>query len=301
MLESGDHIGPTSSNHSAMKVFKDRLAVVTGGASGLGRAMGLRFAREGMKIVLADIEKDALNRTEKEFKDAGHGVLAVRTDVSKGRDVEALADAAFDTFGGVHVLCNNAGVAPGGTVWEQSEKDWEWTLGVNVWGVIHGIRVFVPRMLEQNVEGHVVNTASVAGLLSPPGMAMYCVSKHSVVALTECLHHDLIEFGAKIRASVLCPAFVPTGISDSERNRPADLRDDKAKSSVDLEREEQLRHAVKSGRISADQVADLVFQAIVTEQRHILPHRQIKLSIIMRVQDVLPELPPMNPSNRKPV
>jgi len=284
-----------------MKIFKDRVAVVTGGASGLGRAMGQRFAREGMKIVLADVEKDALNRTEKEFKDAGHSVLAVRTDVSKGRDVEALADKAFDTFGGVHVLCNNAGVAPGGTVWEQTEKDWEWTLGVNVWGVIHGIRVFVPRMLEQNAEGHVVNTASVAGLLTLPGMAMYCVSKHSVVALTECLHHDLIEFGAKIKASVLCPAFVPTGISDSERNRPAGLRDDKTKSAVDLQREEQLRHAVKSGRISADQVADLVFQAIATDKFYVLPHQRIKPAIETRMQDILLERDPTNTLNRKPI
>ena len=248
-----------------MKLFKDRVAVVTGGASGLGRAMALRFAREGMKIVLADIEKEALSKTEKEFKEAGYAVLAVRTDVSNGRDVDALADKAFKTFGGVHILCNNAGVAPGGTVWEQSEKDWEWTLGVNVWGVIHGIRAFVPRMIEQNAEGHVVNTASVAGLLSLPGMAMYCVSKHSVVTLTECLHHDLIGFGAKIRASVLCPAFVPTGISDSERNRPDALRAEKAKSQTDLQREEQLRHAVKSGRISAEQVANLVFEAIGAE------------------------------------
>src|SRR5258708_22041258 len=260
----------------AMRIFKDRVAVVTGGASGLGRAMALRFAREGVKVVLADIEKDTLNKTEKEFKESDYPVLAVRTDVSKGREVEALADKAFKTFGGVHILCNNAGVAPGGTVWEQSEKDWEWTLGVNVWGVIHGIRAFVPRMLEQNVEGHVVNTASVAGLLSLPGMAMYCVSKHSVVTLTECLHHDLIEFGAKIRTSVLCPAFVPTGISDSERNRPDALRDEKEKSKADLQREEQLRHAVKSGRISAEQVADLVFQAIESDKFYILPHHKTK-------------------------
>ena len=281
-------------NVPPMKVFKDRVAVVTGGASGLGRAMALRFAREGMNIVLADIEKEALGKTEKEFKEAGYPVLAVRTDVSNGRDVDALADKAFKTFGGVHIVCNNAGVAPGGTVWEQSEKDWEWTLGVNVWGVIHGIRAFVPRMLEQNIEGHVVNTASVAGLLSPPGMAMYCVSKHSVVTLTECLHHDLIAFGAKIRASVLCPAFVPTGISDSERNRPATLREEKAKSQTDLEREERLRHAVKSGRISAEQVADLVFQAIGADKFYILPHQKIKPAIETRMQDILLERDPTN-------
>ncbi|MBI3526574.1 MAG: SDR family oxidoreductase [Betaproteobacteria bacterium] len=282
-----------------MKVFKDRVAVVTGGASGLGRAMALRFAREGMKIVLADVEKDALSRTEKEFKGSGYPVLAVRTDVSKGSEVEALADKTFKTFGGVHVLCNNAGVAPGGTIWEQSEKDWEWTLGVNVWGVIHGIRVFVPRMIEQNVEGHVVNTASVAGLLSPPGMGMYCVSKHSVVTLTECLHHDLIEFGAKLKASVLCPAFVPTGISDSERNRPDALRDEKEKSQADLQREEQLRHAVKSGRISAEQVADLVFQSIETDKFYILPHQKIKPAIEMRMQDILLERNPTNTLNKR--
>jgi NAD(P)-dependent dehydrogenase (short-subunit alcohol dehydrogenase family) len=281
-----------------MKVFKDRVAVVTGGASGLGRAMALRFAREGMKIVLADIEKEALSKAEKEFKESGYPVLAVRTDVSNGGEVDALADKTFKTFGGAHILCNNAGVAPGGTVWEQSEKDWEWTLDVNVWGVIHGIRAFVPRMLEQNVEGHVVNTASVAGLLSLPGMAMYCVSKHAVVTLTECLHHDLIEFGAKIRASVLCPAFVPTGISDSERNRPDALREEKEKSQADLQREEQLRHAVKSGRISAEQVADLVFQAIGADKFYILPHQKIKPAIETRMQDILLERDPTNTLKR---
>lgn len=277
-----------------MKEFKDRVAVVTGGASGLGRAMALRFAREGMKVVLADVQADALKKTEAEFKQARIPVLAVRTDVSKGKDVEALADKAFKTFGGVHILCNNAGVAPGGTVWEHTEKDWEWTLGVNVWGVIHGIRAFVPRMIEQNVDCHVVNTASVAGLLSLPGMSVYCVSKHSVVTLTECLHHDLVEFGARVKASVLCPAFVPTGISDSERNRPAALREDKTKSPEDLKREEQLRHAVQSGRISAEQVADLVFEAIKVEKFYILPHQKIKPTIEIRMQDILQERDPTN-------
>ncbi len=282
-----------------MKEFQDRVAVVTGGASGLGRAMALRFAREGMKIVLADIQADALKKTESDFERARIPVLAVRTDVSKSKDVEALADKAFKTFGAVHVLCNNAGVAPGGTVWEHTEKDWAWTLGVNVWGVIHGIRVFVPRMLEQDVDCCVVNTASVAGLLSLPGMSAYCVSKHSVVTLTECLHHDLVASGAKMKASVLCPAYVPTAISDSERNRPASLRDDKKKSPEDLKREEQLRHAVQSGRISAEQVADLVYEAIKAEKFYILPHQRIKPAIETRMQDILLEREPTNTMNRK--
>ena len=282
-----------------MKEFQDRVAVVTGGASGLGRAMALRFAREGMKIVLADVQADALKKTETEFANARIPVLAVRVDVSKGKDVEALADKAFKTFGGVHILCNNAGVAPGGKIWEQSAKDWEWTLGVNVWGVIHGIRAFVPRMLEQNVDCHVVNTASVAGLLSLPGMSVYCVSKHSVVTLTECLHHDLVESGAKMKASVLCPAYVPTGISDSERNRPASLRDERKKSAEEMKREEQLRHAVRSGRISAEQVADLVLEAIKVEKFYILPHQKIKPAIEIRMQDILLEREPTNTLNRK--
>lgn len=281
-----------------MKEFRNRVAVVTGGASGIGRAMALRFAREGMKIVLADVQADALKNTEAEFEQAGIPVLAVRTDVSKGRDVDALADRAFKTFGGVHVLCNNAGVAPGGTVWEQTEKDWEWTLGVNVWGVIHGIRAFVPRMIEQNVDCHVINTASVAGLLSLPGMAMYCVSKHAVVTLSECLHHDLVEFSAKVRASVLCPAYVPTAISDSERNRPAALREERPKSPEDLRREEQLRHAVQSGRISAEQIADSVLDAIRAEKFYILPHQKIKPAIETRMQDILQEREPTNTLKR---
>jgi NAD(P)-dependent dehydrogenase (short-subunit alcohol dehydrogenase family) len=295
MLESE----PVFFQFPPMKEFKDRVAVVTGGASGIGRALALRFAQAGMKIVLADVEKDALAKTEKEFEKAGIPVLAVRTDVSKGKDVEALADSAFKTFGSVNVLCNNAGVAPAGTVWEQTEKDWEWTLGVNVWGVIHGIRVFVPRMIEQNVDCHVVNTASVAGLLSLPGMGMYCVSKHAVVTLTECLHHDLVEFGAKVKASVLCPAYVPTGIADSERNRPSLLREDKRKSPEDLNREEQLRHAVQSGRISAEQIAELVLEAIKAEKFYILPHQRIKPAIEIRLQDILQEREPTNTLNKR--
>jgi len=245
------------------------------------------------------VQPDALNKTRAEFEQAGIAVLAVRTDVSKGAEVEALADKAFKTFGGVHVLCNNAGVAPGGTIWEQTEKDWEWVLGVNVWGVIHGIRAFIPRMIQQNSEGHIVNTASVAGLLSPPGMGSYCVSKHAVVTMSECLHQDLVVAHSKLGVSVLCPAYVPTGISDSERNRPALLREDRKKSAADLEHEEQLRHAVQSGRISADQVADIVFQAIETRKFYILPHQKIKPAIETRMQDILLEREPTDTFTRR--
>lgn len=282
-----------------MKEFRDRVAVVTGGASGLGRAMALRFARAGMRVVLADVQADALRRTTAEFEQAGYPVLGVQTDVSKGTEVEALADKAFRAFGGVHVLCNNAGVAPGGTLWEQSEKDWEWVLGVNVWGVIHGVRVFVPRMIEQKTDCHVVNTASVAGLLSPPGMGSYCVSKHAVVTLSECLYQDLRAASARVGVSVLCPAYVPTAISDSERNRPALLREDRKRSEADVARDAQLRHAVQSGRITAEQVADSVFGAIEAERFYILPHQKIKAAIEARMQDILLERAPTDTFTRR--
>jgi NAD(P)-dependent dehydrogenase (short-subunit alcohol dehydrogenase family) len=278
-----------------MKTFKDRVAVVTGGASGLGRAMAWRFAHEGMKIVLADIEKDSLDKTEAEFREAGFTAIGVRCDVSKGTEVEALAEKTLRDFGAVHVVCNNAGVAPGGLLWEQTEKDWEWAMGVNVWGVIHGVRVFTPIMLKQGDEGHIINTASVAGLLSLPGMGVYCLTKHAVVTLSECLHHDLAAHTDKLRCSVLCPAYVPTRISESERNRPALLRDpDKPKSAEDLAREEQLRHAVQSGKISAEQVAELVFEAVRDSRFYILPHQKIKPAIETRLQDILLERSPTN-------
>ncbi len=282
-----------------MKTFSGRVAVITGGASGLGLAMARRFAREGMKLVLADVQADALGSAVRDFEAQQVPVIGVRTDVSKGEDVEALARKTLDAFGAVHIVCNNAGVAPGGTVWENTSADWEWIIGVNVMGVIHGVRVFTPIMLKQDTEGHIVNTASVAGLLSLPGMGIYCVSKHAVVTLSECLHHDLIGKGAKVRASVLCPAYVPTGISDSERNRPAHLKAERKRSADEIEREEQLRHAVKSGRISAEQVADAVFSAIQEERFYILTHKKIKASIETRMQDILLERLPTNTLNSR--
>ncbi len=281
-----------------MKQFTDRVAVVTGGASGLGRAMAWRFAREGMKIVLADIEQTKLDTTLGEFQEAGHEAIAVQGDVSRAADVESLAEQTLAAFGAVHIVCNNAGVAPGGLVWEHTVKDWEWAMGPNVWGVIHGVRVFTPILLKQNTEAHIVNTASVAGLLSLPGMGLYCVTKHAVVTLTECLHHDLVENSDKVRCSVLCPAYVPTGIADSERNRPAHLRDDRPKSEQELRREEGLRRAVESGRITAEEVADAVFNAIRDKRFYILTHQRIKPAIETRMQDILLERSPTNTLGR---
>jgi NAD(P)-dependent dehydrogenase (short-subunit alcohol dehydrogenase family) len=283
-----------------MKQFEGRVAVITGGASGLGLAMARRFAREGMKLALADVQADALATAVAEFEAAGTPVLGVRCDVSKQSDVDALRDATVEKFGAAHVLCNNAGVAPGGLAWESTLEDWQWCLGVNVHGVIHGLRSFVPLMLEQDDEAHIVNTASVAGLLSPPGMAIYCVSKHAVVTLTECLHHDLAAKTDKVKASVLCPAYVPTGISDSERNRPAELQNaPKARTPEEIAREEALRHAVKSGRITADDVAAMVFEAIRDDRFYILTHGKIKGAIETRMQDILLERAPTDTSRPK--
>ncbi|MSQ59065.1 MAG: SDR family oxidoreductase [Betaproteobacteria bacterium] len=276
-----------------METFKNKVAVITGGASGLGLAMARRFAREGMKLVLADIEEMPLKKAIAEFVAQGTRATGIKTDVSKAQDIEALALHAYDTYGGAHILCNNSGVAPGGLAWESTVADWEWCLGVNVWGVIHGLRSFVPRMLKQAGPCHIVNTASVAGLLSPPGMAIYCVSKHAVVTLSECLYQDLSKTGPHIGVSVLCPAYVPTGISDSERNRPEGLKNPPRERSADeIAREEQMRHAVQSGRISAEQVADKVFEGVRDNRFYILTHEKIKGAIEVRMKDILEDRRP---------
>ena len=278
-----------------MKQFKDRVAVITGGGSGLGRAMAFRFAREGMKIVLADMDEKAMATTADELRVLGAEVLPVNTDVSKADQVEALAQKTLAAFGAVHIVVNNAGVAEHGNVWENTLADWEWVLGVNLWGVIHGVRVFTPIMLKQDTEGHIINTASVAGLLSPPGMGIYCVSKHAVVTLTESLHQDLAERNAKVKCSVLCPAYVPTGIADSRRNRPVELAEQRQKTARDEALEESMRHAVAHGRISADQVADAVFEAVRDEKFYIFTHKRIKDSVRMRLEDIIEERNPRNP------
>jgi NAD(P)-dependent dehydrogenase (short-subunit alcohol dehydrogenase family) len=272
-----------------MKEFTDKVAVVTGAASGIGRALAERFAAERMKVVVADLEEEALAKAEGEMRAKGAEVLAVPADVSRAGDVDALAQRAFDAFGAVHVLCNNAGVGVGGVSWQQTEKDWEWIMGVNLWGVIHGIRAFVPAMLGQDTEGHIVNTASGAGLHTRPWLAMYCATKHAVVALSESLHHELALSGAKLKVSVLCPAVVNTRIGDSERNRPAELRNagaEGAKSPQMEVMEKAFRQLLATG-LPPEQVAEAVLQAIRDESFYIITHPETKDRLRARMADIL--------------
>ena len=278
-----------------MRELKGKVAVVTGAASGIGRAMALRFAREGMKLVLADIEEAPLAKAREEVAAAGVDALAVRTDVTRWDDVEALARRTFEAFGTAHIVCNNAGVGSrSGAAWDLTQGDWEWTMGVNLWGVIHGVRAFVPRLVEQG-EGHVVNTASIAGMVTVPGMASYCVTKHAVVALSECMHHDLVQRGSKVKVSVLCPAWVKTNISSSERNRPAALTSS-APAAASLEEravEGAVRAAVAAG-IPAEVVADKVHDAIVAERFYILTHSKTKKMIEKRMRGILDDVNPIH-------
>lgn len=269
-----------------MRNLKDKVAVVTGGASGIGLAMARRFAREDMRVVIADIEVDALAAAEGEIRSMGATVLGVRADVSQSQDIEALAAKALNAFGSVHIVCNNAGV--GGTpapVWECSIGDWQWVMGVNLWGVIHGIRTFVPIMLKQGEEAHVVNTASVAGLLSSPFMGVYQATKHAVVTISETLYAELASAGAPIGVSVLCPGFVKTRIMDSSRNRPAGLADDNVSPATEA-RGERIRSMVEAG-ISPESVADKVVDAIRNEKLYILTHSEFNEPIRQRVEGIL--------------
>lgn len=276
-----------------MKDFQGKVAVITGGASGLGLEIARLAAKKGLKLVLADIEERALKQAELEFSDQGVEVLALRTNVALAEDVDFLAQQTLARFGAVHLLFNNAGVALSKSTWETTVADWEWVLGVDLWGVIHGVRVFTPLMLKQDTPCHIINTASVAGMLSTQGMAAYNVAKHGVVTLSETLYHDLRRRNAKIDVSVLCPAWVNTAIWDSARNRPDDLLNESEQKSLDdAKLEESARQAVQSGKVSAPQVAEIVFSAIENNQFYILTHPKIKKWIGLRVEDILQDRQP---------
>jgi len=287
-----------------MKEFQGKVAVVTGAASGIGRALAGKSAALGMKVVLADVEESALWQAEYELQASGAQVLAVRTNVSHAEEVEALAKITYETYGAVHLLFNNAGVGGGTTVWESSLADWQWVLGVNLWGVIHGIHFFVPRMLAQDSEGHIVNTASSAGLVTSSGLGIYKVSKHGVVTLSETLACELAARGARLKASVLCPEWVNTRILDAERNRPQALANAPEEQQMSPEIAavvQALREWLVREGMPPSQVAERVFDAIRQEQFYIFTHPTTKQAVQLRMEDILQERMPTDIFRSPPV
>jgi len=270
-----------------MKQFSGRTAVITGAASGIGLELARRAAAEGMNLVLADIEAGRLDGAAASLNLPAERLLLQKTDVSREDDIAALADAAFARFGGVHLLCNNAGVGLTRVSWELTTADWEWVLGVDLWSVIHGVQHFVPRMLKQAEGGHVVNTSSVAGLLSTPGMAAYNVAKHGVVTLSETLYGELLAAKANIGVSLLCPAWVPTAIHQSARNRPDRFGSATPAAGLSAAYEERMGQAVKSGRLTAADMAGAVFDAVGEGRFYVIPHRKINNAIQLRMDDIL--------------
>jgi NAD(P)-dependent dehydrogenase (short-subunit alcohol dehydrogenase family) len=278
-----------------MKAFQGKVAVIAGAASGIGRAIAERCVSEGMKVVLADVDDANLTKAETELKTRGGTVLGVRTDVSKRSDVELLARRAVDAFGQVHLLFNNAGVAAGGAPWEATWNDWEWVIGVNLWGVIHGAKVFTPLMLAQNTECHIINTSSTAGLIVGGGSAPYAVTKHAVVALSECLYLALQQRNSLVKVSVLCPGLVRTNIADAERNRPAELRNEPVKMTPEMQAGLAAFKAAIEVSMPPLEVADAVFDAIQKDQFDILPHPQWTEVIQLRTDKLLRLENPQNP------
>ncbi|MCC8396944.1 SDR family oxidoreductase [Paraburkholderia sp. MMS20-SJTR3] len=289
-----------------MDNFADKVAVITGAGSGFGREFARLGTKLGMRLVLADVEHDALDDTLAEVTAAGAQAIARRVDVSNGEAVDALARATLDTFGSVHLLFNNAGVGGnGGLVWENTERDWQWLLGVNLWGVIHGVRAFTPLMLDAakrdaGYRGHIVNTASMAGLLAPPLMGPYNVSKHAVVALSESLYQDLSLVTQQVACSVLCPYFVPTGIANAQRNRPAELSNDLPPTLSQRVARALSEKAVSSGKVSAAAVAALVFDAIRDEQFYIYSHPHALNPVKTRAEDIVTPRNPTDPFAERP-
>jgi len=286
--------------------FKNKTAVLTGAGSGFGLECARIGAKLGMNLVLADVQQDALDKTVAEMQAAGAQVLAMRVDVSKADQVEALGAATLARFGAPHFVFNNAGVGAGGLIWENTQADWEWVIGVNLMGVAHGVRVFTPMMLaaaakDPAYQGHIVNTASMAGLLNAPNMGIYNVSKHAVVSMSETLYQDLALVTDQISASVLCPFFVPTGISQSHRNRPKEATLAAAKpTKSQLIGQAMSDKAVGSGKITAPEVAQMVFDAIAANRFYIYSHPKAIGSVQTRLEDVLQGRNPTDPFAHKP-
>ncbi|WP_296869585.1 SDR family oxidoreductase [Tibeticola sp.] len=284
--------------------FQGKTAVLTGAGSGFGLECARIGARHGMNLVLVDVQADALEAAAQEMRAAGAQVLAQRVDVADAAQMEALAAAVRARFGAPPLVFNNAGVGAGGLVWESSVADWQWVLGVNLWGVIHGVRLFTPMMLEAaaadpNWRGHIVNTASMAGLLTAPNMGIYNASKHAVVALTETLYQDLRLVSDQVSASVLCPYFVPTGITQSERNRPAALAA-AAPTKSQLIGQAMSEKAVSSGKVTAAEVAQAVFEAVAADRFYIYSHPQALGNVRDRMQAIVEQHNPPDPFAARP-
>jgi NAD(P)-dependent dehydrogenase (short-subunit alcohol dehydrogenase family) len=281
-----------------MKEFKDKVAVITGGASGIGWGLAEKCAREGMKVVVADIEEPALKQAEASLRSLGAEVLTVRTDVSRYDQVRKLLQKTLDRFGGVHLLCNNAGVQAGAStrkpVWENALEDWDWLIGVNLMGVVHGIKAFVPAMLQQDMDCHIVNTASMAGLISESKLIIYATTKAGVISLCEGLYHQLKRNNSRIGGSVLCPAFVESRSSDAERNRPAELKtgEDEPEQPPSLVWKS---HETQIKVLTPAESADIVFNAIREEEFYITTDPLVNRLFRQRADNLLagrnPELP----------
>jgi NAD(P)-dependent dehydrogenase (short-subunit alcohol dehydrogenase family) len=288
-----------------MKTFQNKVAVITGAASGFGREFANIGARLGMKLVLADVQQEGLEQARAELMQQCAEVTALRCDVRHAAEVQAVADEAMRAFGAVHLVFNNAGVGAGGLLWENTQADWEWVLGVNLWGVIHGVRIFTPLMLEcakrdPGYQGHIVNTASMAGLLNPPTMGIYNVSKHAVVSLSETLYQDLKLVDAPIGASVLCPYFVPTGIADSHRHRPEALKSDAPMTASQRAAQAMSDKAVGSGKVTAAQVAQKTFDAIGEDRFYIYSHPEALGNVQRRMEDIVAQRNPGDPYEAVP-
>ena len=284
--------------------FQNKTAVLTGAGSGFGLECARIGAKLGMNLVLADVQADALERAAAELRATGAPVLAMQVDVSKAEQVDALAAATHERFGAPHFVFNNAGVGSAGLIWENTLKDWEWVLGVNLMGVVQGVRAFTPMMLEAAAQdpawtGHIVNTASMAGMVNMPNMGIYNVSKHAVVSLTETLYQDLALVTDQVSASVLCPFFVPTGIHQSHRNRPEGMAEEKPTRSQMIG-QAMSEKAVTSGKVTAQEVAQMVFDAMVQNRFYVFSHPQSLSSVQTRMEDVLQIRNPSDPFAYKP-